>query len=308
MSTAVDIQEKENSHFGRVEDSKLGANASKYFEKLDLEDIQEIVLQLTDQMKEFERAGKYIEAQSALIKIEEFKKEANRKYKEQLRSRHAKERKEIEESHLEEFNKFNEFWDKKMLDFQEEAAKAENELLSRHQEELTKFAEELEKSLPDRPKDSSEILNLRRIEESLARQREYIEAHKVQQKCNSIVMEEIEKWNTIRDQKIRNQISQLVTKQSQELNAFRQRVTSNQDESNKMRTAELERLIQKYQNIRKEVENQHQMEMIKVEKSIKTNGSVMRSTFSSRMGPRTNTSIMNQSRFGKNERSPTTKE
>eukprot|EP01017_Pseudomicrothorax_dubius_P016472 TRINITY_DN186_c0_g1_i2.p1 TRINITY_DN186_c0_g1~~TRINITY_DN186_c0_g1_i2.p1 ORF type:complete len:206 (-),score=77.12 TRINITY_DN186_c0_g1_i2:593-1210(-) len=163
----------ENLPQGKTEDSRVGVNVSKYIEKLELEDIQEIITNLVDQMREFERNGKYIEAQSALIKIEEFKKEANRKYKEQLRSRHATERKEVEESHLAEFNQFNEFWDKKMEDFQSEAAKAENELLQRHHEETARFTDELIKSLPERPKDTSEILNMRKIEESLARQREY---------------------------------------------------------------------------------------------------------------------------------------
>eukprot|EP01017_Pseudomicrothorax_dubius_P016473 TRINITY_DN186_c0_g1_i3.p1 TRINITY_DN186_c0_g1~~TRINITY_DN186_c0_g1_i3.p1 ORF type:complete len:245 (-),score=94.23 TRINITY_DN186_c0_g1_i3:362-1096(-) len=244
MSTAfaqVNIQDKENLPQGKTEDSRVGVNVSKYIEKLELEDIQEIITNLVDQMREFERNGKYIEAQSALIKIEEFKKEANRKYKEQLRSRHATERKEVEESHLAEFNQFNEFWDKKMEDFQSEAAKAENELLQRHHEETARFTDELIKSLPERPKDTSEILNMRKIEESLARQRDYIEAHKVQQKCNMIVLEELEKWNVTRDTKIRNQINQLTIKQQQELNAFRQRVAASQDETAKTRTNELER-------------------------------------------------------------------
>lgn len=47
---------------------------------------------------------------------------------------------------------------------------------------MNQFIEELEKSLPLKPKDSPELLNLKKIEESLAKQEDYIEAHKIQQR------------------------------------------------------------------------------------------------------------------------------
>ena len=78
-----------------------------------------------------------------------------------------------EESHLAEFNQFNEFWDKKMIEFNEQAMAIEEQMINKHQQELAKFLEEIENSLPTRPKDSTEMLNLRRIQESLARQKEY---------------------------------------------------------------------------------------------------------------------------------------
>jgi len=42
------------------------------------------------------------------------------------------------------------------------------------------FEQEINKSLSSRPKDSSELMNLRKIEENLAKQEDYLEAHKVQ--------------------------------------------------------------------------------------------------------------------------------
>lgn len=81
---------------------------------------------------------------------------------------------QLEEAHVNEFNKFNEFWDKRMLEFNEQAQLIEEQMIQRHQEELEKFMEELENALPLKPKDSSELINLRKIEELLAKQEEYL--------------------------------------------------------------------------------------------------------------------------------------
>ena len=59
-----------------------------------------------------------------------------------------------------------------MNEFNDEAGLIEQEMIKRHQEELAKFEDELNKSIPTKPKDSAELLNLRKIEESLARQQE----------------------------------------------------------------------------------------------------------------------------------------
>ena len=74
-----------------------------------------------------------------------------------------------------------------MQEFNEQAQLVEEQLIAKHQEDLKKFLEELEMSIPTRPKDSAELLNLRKIQETLAKAKEYIEAHKVQQKCFQLV-------------------------------------------------------------------------------------------------------------------------
>lgn len=46
---------------------------------------------------------------------------------------------------------------------------------------------------------------------------------------------------TVRQDKIKNQLTQLRTRHANELNAFRQRITSGKDEQRKNRSQELER-------------------------------------------------------------------
>lgn len=68
--------------------------------------------------------------------------------------------------------------------------------------------------------------------------------------------DEYEKWNYGRQTKIKNMIQQLKQKQLNELNALQQRIISGQEEQRKIRSQELEKLLQKYQNVRKELESQ----------------------------------------------------
>lgn len=57
-----------------------------------------------------------------------------------------------------------------MQEFNEEAAKVEEQTVQRQQDELKKFQDELENSIPAKPKDTPELLSLRKAEESLAKQ------------------------------------------------------------------------------------------------------------------------------------------
>lgn len=70
---------------------------------------------------------------------------------------------------MDEFNQFNEFWDNKMSEFDQEAIKFRESTLERHLDEVKLFIDELEQSIPMNPKDSGELIGLRRTEEQLAK-------------------------------------------------------------------------------------------------------------------------------------------
>ena len=78
----------------------------------------------------------------------------------------------MEQEHLQEFAQFNEFWDSKMAEFNDQARAIEEQMIQRHHEEMGQFLEELEMSITTKPKDSAEILNLRKIQQTLAKQKE----------------------------------------------------------------------------------------------------------------------------------------
>jgi len=84
------------------------------------------------------------------------------------------------------------------------------------------------------------------MEENLAKQQEYMDAHKIQQRIQQIEREETEKYTLQRNNRIKNLLNLLKTRQTNEINAIRQRIISGQEEQRKIRSQELEKLLQKY--------------------------------------------------------------
>jgi len=59
-----------------------------------------------------------------------------------------------------------------MSEFDEQARAIEEQMILRHQEELHRFTEELDIATPMKPKDTPELLNLKKIQQSLAKKKE----------------------------------------------------------------------------------------------------------------------------------------
>ena len=57
----------------------------------------------------------------------------------------------------------------------------EEEVKERHAFELKEYVTSLESAMPQKNKDSGQILNLKKIMTSLAKQEKFMEAHQVQQ-------------------------------------------------------------------------------------------------------------------------------
>lgn len=283
------VPQNENQENSYHQDNDRSVNQRE----LEEQDIPEYIQMLEEHQAICEREGRYVEADLAKNRIIELKGQMEAGKKEEIMQRHFIEKQQIEEEHMSEFNEFNEFWDKKMAEFNEQAAAIEEQMMLRHQEEMRKFLEELEMSIPTKPRDSAEILNLRRIQQTLAKQKDYIEAHKIQQQCMKLERVEMEKWHNVREHKMRNQKIQLENKQTNELNAIRKRILTGQEEQRKARSLDLERLLHKYQNIRKDLNLRHQAELNQVTRSSKgssTFGSTFRSQ-NSKMNMSNNSSM-----------------
>ena len=94
------------------------------------------------------------------------------KQKEDTKSRHLALKLEVEQAHLEEFNAFNQTWDEKMRAYEDNTQQEEQNLIGKHREEFDRHTELFLAKLPDKPKPRSEILNLKRIQTNLAKQKE----------------------------------------------------------------------------------------------------------------------------------------
>ena len=79
---------------------------------------------------------------------------------------------QLEQEHIEKLKTFNNFWDYKSMELNRQFLLIEQEILSKHEEEMAAFLENARMSLPFKPKESPELLNLRKIQQTLIRQKE----------------------------------------------------------------------------------------------------------------------------------------
>jgi hypothetical protein len=144
--------------------------------------------------------------------------------------------------------------------FKQSCKDAEDQLIQKQTEEFSTTKQALEESIPVIPKHSPELLNLKRIQDTLVRNKEYKEAHFVQQQM--IELEEKLKvtWGVDRENKIMQGLAVLTKKQENEVSSFKQKLLAGAEELKKMRAVEYEGIVKKYQNLRKEMKITHNLE------------------------------------------------
>jgi hypothetical protein len=227
--------------------------------------VQDFINILEEHRRNCESQGKYVEAEIAKQRLEELKLHEENRRREAMRSRHIAERLGVEEAHMLEFQQFNMIWEKKMEAYEENAVKLIQSMKERHAAELQAFRQKLISAAP-KPKFSKEYLNLRRIQEVLAKQGNYAEAAKMKNKADELMAWEEEKWSNQRMAEMYQKEMRFRHKLKAELVALKKRVSTGKQEQKKQRQRDLERLLQRYQNVKAELEQQQNLETIKAEK------------------------------------------
>ena len=193
-------------------------------------------------------------------RILKLRQEQKKKRDDTLTQKQLKEIADIENAYEEELKQFNEEWDDRMQKFKAQCQEDEDQLNVRQVNEKETTTKSLEENIPIIPKHSSEFLNLKRIQDTLVRNKEYKEAHTIQQKM--VELEEIEKqsWGEDRIAKIQQNLASLAKRQENEICSFRQKAKNGFEELKKQKAAKLESLLKKYQNLRNEVKISHKLE------------------------------------------------
>ena len=101
------------------------ASDARAMEADDYEDsaVQDFLEILEEHRRNCERQGKYTEAEVARTRLEELKMHEENRRKEAMRSRQIAERLGVEEAYKLEYEQFKMVWDKKIADYDENAAK-----------------------------------------------------------------------------------------------------------------------------------------------------------------------------------------
>mmetsp|Transcript_59330 Transcript_59330/g.165656 ORF Transcript_59330/g.165656 Transcript_59330/m.165656 type:complete len:276 (-) Transcript_59330:146-973(-) len=229
--------------------------------------IQDFLEVLEKHRLECEREGKYEEAELARTRLQQLRDHEEDRRREELRSQQLAERLGVEEAHMKELQEFNEIWDRKVAEFEAHAANLQNTLAARHKVEYQAYLEKIRRETePRTPRWSKDLLNLRKIQETLAKMKKYAEAGKTKASADKLEEKEHSMWKQKREQKITALEMQFLQKQKLEMLGLVKRIQSGREEQKQARKNELERLLQRYHNVKTQLESQQKIIQQRIEK------------------------------------------
>ena len=226
--------------------------------------MDEFLLTLEEHRRGCEEQGKYVEADLTAKRLEKLKMQEGGRRIESLKAQHISERL-IEEAHTQEFEAFNSGWNTRMDEFEAHARDLAAAMAERHETELVKYRELVSSTRVCLSKD---LLNLRAIQSSLAKQKDYTGAQ-VKVKADQLEAKDLE----IHRIKERAQTSlsenKFVQKQQQELRALQQRVKASGDDHKRRRREELQRLLLRYNNAKQALSKHHKLKVQRVRQHLR---------------------------------------
>lgn len=263
---------------GRVEDHAYALTAAKTSADGEYEDIfsaargsaydaaiaqfQEI---LDSHRVNCERMGKYAEADIARQRLVEVKVHELQRKKEAMRARQLADMLAVEEQHMITLARFNQAWDLKFMQFEQESEATLAHLQEKHASDLRTYQTRLLMK-SQVPRHSSEYFNLRKIEEHLAKQNRYTEAAATKQKADDLGAYEEEQWNAERQTDLLRAENHYKEKLAMELEAVTRRIAQRRAENSRKRQLELEHLLMQYTNAKQDTQRRHTLERQRFDK------------------------------------------
>jgi len=227
----------------------VGGNREHFIEVLD------------DHREECEREGDYEEAKATYMRLCELRRDDDSRSRDELLNRQQMEAESVEMAHDREQAYFFGVWDKRMAEFEETAEEALGKLREKHELELCTFQEQFAARESQRtPKLSRDLLNLRRIQEALVKQKDYNEAMKVKRDADKVEAKELMSLQAKGQETLRIKVAEIQRRQGQEYEALAKRIQRSRDEALRQRDHEYKRMLQRYNNVKISLSAHHRQE------------------------------------------------
>ena len=222
---------------------------------------RDLLLELTQQKEKLVSEGKYLEANEVKNKINEIKNSSLYRKSQTLTETQEKQNEGLFEAFNIELHDLVEFWDNKIQDFIEKGKQAETELNEYHNQQMEELINNLTNKYPA-IKYSKEYLENKSIELNLAKQERFKEAHYYRVKCDKLEEKENAKYERDRNAHIQLKAEILGNKQANEKKCLREKNETQLDLLINQKDNELNKLSQKYKNIKKELDYFHKKQKV----------------------------------------------
>lgn len=216
--------------------------------------------------------GNYLEAQRAKKQLDTLAENEVKRQIHAIHARQANEKIKMHIAHKEQFKAFNTKWDNYLTEFDETSRSYVEKMMEHHTRKLKKFQEKLHQEMLSKPpKWSRELLEWRKRQHILAKQKNYSEAQKIKAISDALEHEERTSMNTSHAGSVARKEANLRQQQKAEVNALLKRIDIRRSEHLKKRKTDCKRLLQRNQNIQKSLDSKQAAESAKLSQDIKNN-------------------------------------
>jgi len=213
------------------------------------------------------RLGRFVEAEVARQRLDEvFANEAARR-REALKSRQLAEALGLEQAYMGEFAAFNALWDSRADAFASDAAATLTATRQRHAAALRDFQQKL-LARGQAPRHSKAYRDLRHVQDTLAKARHYEAAGAMKSKADDMLAVEEERWYAERHGEQLRKEGLFRDRLALEVESLKKRMAGHRAELNRKRQGELERLLQRYANVKVQLEREHKSACAALEKAL----------------------------------------
>lgn len=248
-------RERQDSHFEEAE-----RRAREALETIAMKD-DDVMVRLPELLKtlrlyrrECSRRSMYREAHLVQQVLRNLRLEEEARHIRGLTDHQMTERFKMEEAHRQEFRAFHTKWNSRIDHFEEAQLEEEIGVLEKQNDELMAFHEEMRSYNPRVIRFSRSLVHSRLKQHTLARQRRYAQALEEKENGDEIEQSDIEKFESTKDTLYGRKERALRRSHQQILSAMRNRVQSRRNFLERERKKELDEMLQRYINARRELE------------------------------------------------------
>jgi len=223
----------------------------------DADQLLEFMEVLEKHRLECEANLKFEDAHLAQQRLAQLREHEQQRRREETRAAQLADRLGVEEAHMQELQQFNDLWDQKVQEFEAHAENLQTTFAQRGKQDYDGLAEKLQReTAPTTPRWTRDLLNLRKVQDTLAKQKKYAEAGRTKAEADAVEEREYGMWKQKRDAKIHVLLDQALKKQHLEMAGLLKRIASGREEQKQARKSELDRLLQRYHNVKRQLESQ----------------------------------------------------
>ncbi|KAH9577931.1 hypothetical protein LSM04_000106 [Trypanosoma melophagium] len=216
----------------------------------------EYIRTLREYRQACQERAQYVEADLVQQVLRHLRLDEETRHVRGLTEQQQQERNALEEAHREEFQAFHRVWNQRIDAFEEQQLDMESALLERQNAELQAFYQEMNDLSPRTAKCSRDLLDARAVEHILAEQREYARAYRTKQQADRLEARDAERFMQAKVELFERREALLRQKHLQERQVLDVKIERRRLELERARKRELDVLLQRYVNVRRELELQ----------------------------------------------------